>query len=185
MYMLLQRLVRTNRPDDLVNYDYMGSAEFEFGATTIPRLELAILECTEVRIRMLVKQYRNSRKEDCIPVNVVVKFPTKYGEDFTDEVDSIIQHLRDGTYSLKERLVPNDPSKLVAWMMIQPMPMLITGDAPKDKEDSEWFLEDVRRQVRESEETGVEILFRMHKEAGNGHNRLWLRNPQISEKNYA
>lgn len=173
--MLLQRIVRTNNPEQPINYDYMGSAEFEFGATKIPRLELAILECTEVRIKMLVKPYRNTRPGDCVPINVKLRFPTKYGEDYTEEVDAIIQSLRDGSYTLKERLTTADPSKLVAWMMIQPMPMYIVGDTEKDNKDAEWFLEDVRRQVKKSGESGMDLLAEMHKKAYNGPNHLWLR----------
>lgn len=68
--MLLQRMIRENEIG--LNYDYMGYAEYEFGATSKSREAMArsfIANDLEARVVTLVEQFGKSQME---PIEVVV-----------------------------------------------------------------------------------------------------------------
>lgn len=69
--MLLQRLLADDRADGCgLNYDYMGSAEFEFGATREARIKLANLQIEGKLVGKQVRLYEKWGRSNRGPIDV-------------------------------------------------------------------------------------------------------------------
>lgn len=128
MYTLLQRLVTKDYPDEekSLNYDYMGAAEYEFGATLWPRMVVSQDECVVITDAVL-----NWRRYDINNWKVHIRYPKYLETDLgKPALARIIDNLMKGNFQNKmpavyTHLLKDKVRSVVGWLMLEPVPMLI------------------------------------------------------------
>lgn len=138
MYTLCQRL--TQDPNIGFNYDYMGSAEYEFGANWRARVYLAKAEET-VLVSGRVKE--GKRSVSCV-------FIMKKGDE--QKAIPVMRALADGTNINKGAMMYDKPP--AGWLILDPVPMLCYLDGSDGKERAEKFMANTLEQMAEVESYG-------------------------------
>lgn len=130
LFTLCQRLVESDKIG--FEYDYMGAAEYEFGATRKARQELDNAD-TLVRAACTVKTH--SKTFECTAI-----FP----KDYDQQAQSLLALLATDSYHNKGAMAypSRDP---LGWLVLDPVPMLIHIRGKDGEQRAAKFLEHGRQ----------------------------------------
>lgn len=124
VYTLCQRLVESGKIG--FEYDYMGAAEYEFGATY--KCRVALEDAGELmRVRSKVKTF--DKTFECVFI-----FP----EDCKADALSLLSSLESGDYRNKSPMVSRGTT---GWLILDPVPALVHMDTPEGAERAQKFLD--------------------------------------------
>lgn len=164
LYTLMQRLSVPRDTATSFLQDYMGSAEYEFGASVLPKTWLALAECDTI-LNFTVGFDRQNIK----PVEVSVRYPVQIYKDFGKQtLHEVLTLIRAGQYRNKDVMIyEHDPQVTRGWLMINPLPMLFYRKS--DKERAENWLENIRKLFKqamaEDQETMLDKLRHIQRQA--------------------
>lgn len=142
---IMQRLVKDEKIG--FNYDYMGYAEYEFGANTIARAEVSREET--VLIQSLMAPTGGGRQWK---VNILL--PKWLVDAHPERVHAMTEMLRTGKHLNKGPM--ESKYCLRAWLMSSPLPCLIYE--PDLQERVDLFVADTRKQLTEAGYTAESYL---------------------------